>query len=134
MCIDGAFADKQLFYGKGAGSYPTASAVLSDISALKYEYKYEYKKLYHHTPHQLGNEFYMRIYVSFTDWKHIPREKFEWIEEWHAHEQRNYLIGVIAFNKLKENQWWKNDHHSLILLPEPVIEDVEIRKIKKRSL
>ena len=49
VVIESGFADKQFFYGKGAGSFPTASAVLSDISALRYQYKYEYKKLYHHT-------------------------------------------------------------------------------------
>src|SRR5258705_9511457 len=48
VVIESGFADKQFFYGKGAGSFPTASAVLSDISALRYQYRYEYKKLYHH--------------------------------------------------------------------------------------
>ena len=32
VVIESGFADKQFFYGKGAGSFPTASAVLSDIS------------------------------------------------------------------------------------------------------
>jgi homoserine dehydrogenase len=39
-----AFADDQLMAGKGAGAFPTGSAVLSDISACAYGYKYEYKK------------------------------------------------------------------------------------------
>ncbi len=43
VVIESGFADKQFFYGKGAGSFPTASAVLSDLSALRYQYKYEYK-------------------------------------------------------------------------------------------
>ena len=38
VVIESGFADKQFFYGKGAGSFPTASAVLSDISALRYDY------------------------------------------------------------------------------------------------
>src|SRR5690606_2011550 len=40
-----SFADTQFFVGKGAGAHPTASAVLSDISALSYNYRYEYKKI-----------------------------------------------------------------------------------------
>jgi homoserine dehydrogenase len=80
VVIESGFADKQFFYGKGAGSFPTASAVLSDISALRYQYKYEYKKLYHHKPHELSKDFFLRVYVSFNDWKYIPREQFEWIE------------------------------------------------------
>src|SRR5260221_12777351 len=86
VVIESGFADKQFFYGKGAGSFPTASAVLSDLSALRYQYKYEYKKLYHHRPHELTNDFYVRVYLSFDDWKYIPRDRFEWIAEWHAEE------------------------------------------------
>ncbi|HEX4374591.1 MAG TPA: homoserine dehydrogenase, partial [Puia sp.] len=74
VVIESGFADKQFFYGKGAGSFPTASAVLSDLSALRYQYKYEYKKLYHHKPHELTNDFYIKAYVSFNDWKYIPKE------------------------------------------------------------
>ncbi|MCY7310854.1 MAG: homoserine dehydrogenase [Bacteroidota bacterium] len=134
VVIESGFADKQFFYGKGAGSLPTASAVLSDISALRYQYKYEYKKLYHHQPHELTNDLFLRVYVSFNDLVFIPRERFEWIEEWHAQEDRKYLAGVISFSELKENNWWKENGTSLILLPEPIIEETETRKLKKRSL
>ena len=134
VVIESGFADKQFFYGKGAGSFPTASAVLSDLSALRYQYKYEYKKLYHHTPLQLTEDFFVRTYVSFDDWKFIPRDKFEWIEEWHAETDRKYLIGVLHFRELSQNSWWKENNTSLVLTPEPIIEDVEIRKLKKKSL
>lgn len=134
VVIESGFADKQFFYGKGAGSFPTASAVLSDLSALRYEYKYEYKKLYHHTPNALTNNYYLRVYLSFTDWKHIPREKFEWIEEWHAREERKYLVGVLDVKELIENDWWKTNNTSLILTPNPIIEDIAIQQLKKKSL
>jgi len=134
VVIESGFADKQFFYGKGAGSFPTASAVLSDISALRYEYKYEYKKLYHHQPHELSNDIFLKVYLSFDDLTLIPKEKFEWIEEWHAQADRKYLIGVIKLTELKENNWWKENGVSLILLPEPVIEEIETRKLKQRSL
>ncbi len=134
VVIESGFADKQFFYGKGAGSFPTASAVLSDISALRYQYKYEYKKLYHHNPHALSQEVYLKVYVSFDNLDHIPKEKFEWIEEWHAQEERKYLVGVIAFSELKNSTWWKEGSTSLILAASPVIEDIEVRKLKKKSL
>jgi len=134
VVIESGFADKQFFYGKGAGSFPTASAVLSDISALRYQYKYEYKKLYHHTPHELSQDVFLRVYVSFDDLQLIPRDRFEWLEEWHAQEERKYLVGVISFAELKDNSWWKENNTSLILTPDPVIEDVELRKLKKKSL
>ena len=132
--IESGFADKQFFYGKGAGSFPTASAVLSDLSALRYNYRYEYKKLYHHIPHQLSNEYYVKVYISFDDWKYIPRDKFEWIEEWHAEADRKYLVGVININELVADTWWKENNASLILMPDAIVEDMDIIKLKKRSL
>ena len=134
VVIESGFADKQFFYGKGAGSFPTASAVLSDISALRYNYKYEYKKLYHHVPHELTNEFYVKVYVSFDDWKFIPRDKFEWIEEWHAVAERKYLIGVLPVQELKQHTWWKENQTSLILTADPIIDNLDIIHLKKRSL
>jgi len=134
VVIESGFADKQFFYGKGAGSFPTASAVLSDLSALRYEYKYEYKKLYHHTPHELTDDFYVRVYLSFDDLKYIPTERFQSIEEWHADSDRKYLIGVIHFQDIKGQGWWRENRVSLVLTPDPIIEDMDVRKLKKKSL
>ncbi|MFN9709865.1 MAG: homoserine dehydrogenase [Bacteroidota bacterium] len=132
--LESSFSDKQFFYGKGAGSFPTASAVLSDISALRYGYRYEYKKLYYHKPNELTNDYYLKVYLSFDDWNQVPKDKFEWIEEWHAENERKYLVGVIHADELLKNDWWRQNGISLILKPDPIIEDVEIRKLKKKSL
>jgi homoserine dehydrogenase len=132
--LESSFSDKQFFYGKGAGSFATASAVLSDLSALRYNYHYAYKKLYNHQPNELTNDFYLKVYVSFDDWNSIPKDKFEWIEEWHAENERKYLVGVIHAEELRTKNWWRENGVSLILKPDPIIEDVEIRKLKKKSL
>jgi len=134
VVIESGFADKQFFYGKGAGSFPTASAVLSDISALRYQYKYEYKKLYHHIPHELDQGFYLRVYLSFENLDNISRDSFEWIEEWHSGENRKWLVGVISWRNLKTSSWWRENNNSLILAPDPVIEDISIRQLRKKSL
>lgn len=134
VVIESGFADKQFFYGKGAGSFPTASAVLSDIAALRYNYRYEYKKLYHHKPHELTNDYYLKVYVSFDDLKYIPKEEFEWIEEWHAQAERKYLIGVLHCSKLINQQWWKQNNTSLILAPDAIIDDLDVVNVKKKSL
>ncbi|HEX7692803.1 MAG TPA: homoserine dehydrogenase [Sediminibacterium sp.] len=134
VVIESGFADKQFFYGKGAGSFPTASAVLSDISALRYHYRYEYKKLYHHKPHELATDYYLKVYVSFDDWKYIPREDFEWIEEWHAEAERKYLVGVLHVNHLAGKAWWKENGVSLVLTADPLIDNIDIVHLKKKSL
>lgn len=45
VVIRGECYDRQFMFGKGAGSLPTASSILSDVMARKNGYKYEYKKM-----------------------------------------------------------------------------------------
>jgi len=134
VVIESSFADKQFFYGKGAGSYPTASAVLSDISALRYGYKYEYKKLYHHEQGVLTNDFFVKVYVGFTDWKYVRKDEFESVEEWNSNNKVNYLVGIIHFKKLFQSDWWKKNGVSLVLTSDPIIESLDVVRLKKRSL
>lgn len=128
------FADEHFFKGKGAGAFPTASAVLSDISALGYNYKYEYKKFYHQTDTALTTDFYLKAFISFDNIGKINRDNFEWIEEWHNELKYGWLIAVIHAQKLFANDWWKQEGVSLILCPDAIIETVAYRKISKRSL
>lgn len=134
LTTESTFADKHFFKGKGAGAFPTASAVLSDISALRYNYKYEYKKIHHQTDTQLSNEFYLKIFISTDNISKINKDDLEWIEEWHNGLSRSWLIGVIHANKLFTTDWWKQEGVSLIGCPEAVIESIEYKKISRRSL
>lgn len=134
VITESSFADKHFFKGKGAGAFPTASAVLSDISALRYDYKYEYKKIFHQTDTALSNDFYLKVFVSVDDVNKIVREEFEFIEEWHNEFKHSWLIGTIHAAKLAGNNWWKQDGVSLIACPDIIVEDVDYKKISKRSL
>lgn len=130
VVIESGFADEQFFYGKGAGSFPTASAVLSDISALRYDYRYEYKKLYHHQPSSLSNDYYLSVFVSAESWNDIPIADFEWIDESYAAKNRCYITGVIHYSKLKDDNWWKHNGISLILDANAVIEPESLEAIR----
>ena len=134
VVIESGFADKQFFYGKGAGSFPTGSAVLSDIAALRYGYKYEYKKLNQSIKAELSDEFHLRVYVSFENIHFIPKEEFNSIEEWHSGNERSYLIGTIPFQSLLNSTWWKSNNNSLILMPHCIVEESQISDLKKLSL
>lgn len=134
VVIESGFSDKQFFYGKGAGSFPTASAVLSDISALRYAYKYEYKKKYQSVENELSNNYYLKVYVSYDNLKAVQKDAFEWIEEFHSGQQRSYFVGVIHAEKLLKDDWWKQHGVSLILTTEPIIENIDYRDVQKRSL
>jgi homoserine dehydrogenase len=130
VVIESGFADKQFFYGKGAGSFPTASAVLSDISALRYDYKYEYKKLYNHQPSVLSEDFYLRVFVSYSEGALLSHRDFEWIEESYSGPSHSYFTGVIHLSKLKNTDWWKHKGVSLILLPDALLEEGELQKYR----
>jgi len=134
LTTESTFADKHFFKGKGAGAFPTASAILSDISALRYDYKYEYKKIHHQTDTVLTTDYYLKVFVSVDDIKKLNKEAFEWVEEWHNELKFSWLTGVIHANTLFTTDWWKQEGVSLILYPEAIIEDIAYRKISKRSL
>ena len=134
VTTESTFADKHFFKGKGAGAFPTASAVLSDISALRYDYKYEYKKIHHQTDTRLTNGFYLKVFVSVDNINKLSKDNFEWIEEWHNEFNFSWLSGVIHAEKLFSSDWWKQPRVSLILYPDAIIENIDYKKISKRSL
>ncbi len=134
LITESSFADKHFFKGKGAGAFPTAAAVLSDIAALRYQYKYEYKKYLQQGGLQLSNEFYLRVYVSADNINKIAVDQFEAIEELHNLSPNGWVIGTIHASRLADSDWWKQPGVSLILHQEDIAQNVEYKKINKRSL
>jgi homoserine dehydrogenase len=72
--------------------------------------------------------------VSVDDISKLNRDEFEWIEEWHNEFKHSWLIGVIHAGKLAASDWWKQEGVSLITCSDAIIEDVDYKKISKRSL
>jgi homoserine dehydrogenase len=100
--VQGAFAEKQTFIGKGAGSYPTGSAVLSDISALTYGYTYEYKKYRQADGLAFSNELITEAYVSFEHGVPIDITDFNEFQSGYAANGKNYMLGKISLAKLQK--------------------------------
>jgi homoserine dehydrogenase len=98
--VRGAFAETQLFIGKGAGSYPTGSAVLSDISALNYDYAYEYKKHQQDTDLEFSNDLSVEAYVSFDEDTKVSIKDFTEFESGYAANGKQYMLGKISLAKL----------------------------------
>jgi homoserine dehydrogenase len=120
VVLTSALADEQFFYGKGAGGFPTASAILADLSALRYNYKYEYKKLLLQEPSVLCKEVKLNVYVSFQDWQMLPVDAFEEIHEYYSGKSFHYRKGIVSLKKLLGSNWWKQSGVSLILLEEGI--------------
>jgi homoserine dehydrogenase len=117
------FADKQFFVGKGAGAHPTASAVVSDISALGYDYRYEYKKI--NSTDQLleQSEFYFKLLLRYETGKSsLCKNYFETIEESYENNQNAYLIGNISLEKLSLLLEDKINDYSFVLFESSVNE------------
>ena len=91
------FSEDQFFVGKGAGAYPTASAVISDLSALTYDYKYEYKKIRQNRYVEYNNDVLLRIFASCeSDYKEDVAEYFEETSEQFSNGKHSYTIGTIT--------------------------------------
>jgi homoserine dehydrogenase len=116
VIVQGAFSEKQLFVGKGAGSYPTGSAVLSDISALTYDYSYEYKKLSQLQSQAFSNNGSVEVLVSFKDKSQINPQDFEDFKGGYSGNGNQYMNGLVGLGKLKE--WSEQDGISIILTPQ----------------
>ena len=113
--LESAFAEKQLFVGKGAGSYPTGSAVLSDISALTYDYQYEYKKLHQASNLQFSNDLIVEAFISFDKSVNISISDFEQFESGYASNGKQYMVGKVSLSKLRK--WSSTEGIGIILAP-----------------
>jgi len=113
--LESAFAEKQLFVGKGAGSYPTGSAVLSDISALTYDYRYEYKKLHQLTNLKFSNQLLVEVFVSFEKGVDISINDFDQFDSGYASHGKQYMVGKVSLDKLLK--WSSMDGVGIILAP-----------------
>ncbi len=114
VLIESTLADQQFFYGKGAGRYPTSSAVLSDISAYNYGYQYEYKK---------GSASFVEdenckgtFYLSFPKGTVVEKDLFETVHEEFTSTKRNFIVGDINLRVLKNSEILSDPNISTISL------------------
>lgn len=115
VILESIFSESQMLYGKGAGDKPTGSAVLSDISALSYNYRYEYKKRGTSNQLSLSSDFTLRVYVRYQD--QAPNfDDFESIEERYYGQDGNFLIGNIRLDRLRGAAWLKDEGVNVIVV------------------
>ena len=96
--IESGFAGRQIFKGNGAGAYPTASAVLSDVASLH------------------------NVCVSADELYKLKINTFESIKKINSDTGVHRVIGKINIRQLLNDNWWKKRAVSLIVLNEPVAE------------
>ena len=97
--LTAAFSDVQLLVGKGAGGGPTASAVLSDIAAIRHSYRYEYKKLRQTERPTLDHSIEVDVYVR-ADSAVLSAVPFLSIDVDHRSTMGHYVIGRVELDEL----------------------------------
>lgn len=100
VVVEGAFSERQYFRGKGAGSLPTGAAVLSDISALTYDYRYAYKKL--NSELTFETDFPVYIHLSGNQSGPLPIYAFEEVFGTFRSVNESYVEGKIGIRNLLE--------------------------------
>lgn len=104
VVIRGEGYDRQFMFGKGAGSLPTASSILSDIMAVRRDYRYEYKKMNYIDRPEYTTDVVLTVYVRYKD-TYVPRHlDFEKITESYQSETENYVIGEIKISELMKKR------------------------------
>ena len=100
VVIKGKFYYKQFMFGRGAGGYPTGSAVLSDIMACHYNYKYEYKKLNAEVVPEYTDDFVFRVYLRYSSEEDLALFKFQKIRENYTSDSSSYVVGDVRLSDL----------------------------------
>ncbi len=100
VVIRGECYDRQFMFGKGAGSLPTASSILSDIMARGHNYRYEYKKRHFMDRPTYTTDIMLRIYARYSTTPVPELLPFTKIHEQYFSAESNYLIGDIRLADL----------------------------------
>ena len=100
VVIRGECYDRQFMFGKGAGSLPTASSILSDIMARQHDYRYEYKKQHYLDRPEYTTDVELKVYVRYTETDVLKILHFDRITEQYRGEDGNYVIGYIRLSEM----------------------------------
>ncbi|GIV38177.1 MAG: homoserine dehydrogenase [Cyclobacteriaceae bacterium] len=98
--ITGSYTGKQLLVGKGAGSLPTALAVLSDIAALHHNYRYAYTKYANAASLEFTTDVSVKAWVRFSDGSGNHWQAFTKIIGGAANASGQVVVGELPLDKL----------------------------------
>lgn len=104
VVIRGECYDRQFMFGKGAGSLPTASSILSDVTALHHNYRYEYKKMSYDNRPVYTDDVTLRIYMRHKTPALPDGVAFSRIYESYTSDEGCYTVGDISLAALRANR------------------------------
>jgi len=99
ITIEAEHSGTQFFSGKGAGSYPTGAAVLSDVHASLAGFKYKYEKFKENKGLSISNAIEVEVYIRAHSEKVLSEIPLKNVEHTKG---ENYSKGKITLAKLIE--------------------------------
>ena len=130
VIVEGKFSGEQFLQGRGAGSYPTGAAVLSDISALSHGYKYEYKKHFQKHASNFINDAVVEVYFRYNSAADLDKITFDEISEKYNGTKYNYVVGKINLQILLKERDYILKHQLFISL---VNDSINLNKKKANT-
>lgn len=136
VIVEGKFSGEQFLQGKGAGSYPTGAAVLSDISALSHGYKYEYKKHVQKHASDFTNDVLINVYFRYNSIIDLDKIEFIEISEKYNGGEYNYIVGKVNLQTLLNNRDYILKNNLFISLVNDTIRltTKKINSVKEKQL
>lgn len=104
VVIRGECYDRQFMFGKGAGSLPTASSILSDVTARHHGYRYEYKKMSYAGRPVYTDDVTLRVYLRHPGHTLPDGIVFSKITESYVSAEGCYTVGDISLAALRANK------------------------------
>lgn len=118
VIVEGKFSGEQFLQGRGAGSYPTGAAVLSDISALSHGYKYEFKKYAQKHAPVFTNDVLVHVYLRYNSSADLKQIEFNEINEEYTSSDYHYVVGKVNLKNLIKNRDYILKNHIFVSLVE----------------
>lgn len=100
VIIEGEYYDRQFMFGKGAGGFPTGSAVLSDITARLHSYRYEYKKQNYFSPPAYSTDVELELYIRYHNLTDLSVFGHRAITEQHVAANYRWEIAWVKLGQL----------------------------------
>lgn len=97
-----AFSGEQFFAGKGAGAFPTATAVLADLRAIASGQGYAYERL--NAPSEVlpDERVLIDIYLRYKEFGQVKQLGFEKISEGLIEGDFQFVNGTVSLARLKK--------------------------------
>jgi homoserine dehydrogenase len=106
--------------------------VLSDISALTFDYRYEYKKFTQGEGFSFSNSAKVDVVISFHEKSAISPSDFETFKGGYQGTGHQYMTGSISLEKLQSLS--KREDVSVILAPQLNLVAIDQKEAKQQLL